>query len=63
MWIMLSMGSCGFVRYRAGQLGENGEYWMERSYSGPHDIRSSDSGSPRLCRLRTMLVVPPVTSI
>jgi hypothetical protein len=29
-----------------GQLGESGEYWMGRSESGPHDIRSSKGGSP-----------------
>jgi hypothetical protein len=48
---------------RVGQLGESGEYRMGRSESGPHEIRSSDGGSPCLCRLRTALVVPPVTSI
>jgi hypothetical protein len=35
---------------------------MGRSESGPHDIRSSEGGSPRLCRLRTMSVVPPAIS-
>jgi hypothetical protein len=42
----------------AGQLGESGEYQMGRSESGPHDIRSSEGGSPRLCRLRTASVGP-----
>jgi hypothetical protein len=63
MWIMLSMGSCWFVRDWVGQLGESGEYWMGRSESELHDIRSSDGGSPRLCRLRTVSVVPRVMSI
>jgi hypothetical protein len=36
---------------------------MERSESGPHDIRSSEGGSSRLCRLRTTSVGPPATSI
>jgi hypothetical protein len=51
------------MRDRAGQLGESGEYGMGRSESGPHDIQSSDGGSHRLCRLRTMSVGPPTTSI
>jgi hypothetical protein len=31
---------------------------MERSESGPHDIWSSKGGSPYLCQLRTVSVVP-----
>jgi hypothetical protein len=61
MWIMLAMGSCCLLRDRTRQLGESGEYWMGRSESGPHDIQSSEGGSPRQCRLRTALVVPPTT--
>jgi hypothetical protein len=62
MCIMLEMGSCCLRRDRAGQLGEGGEYWMGRSESGSHDIQSSEDGSARLCRLRTMSVLPPATS-
>jgi hypothetical protein len=51
------------MRDRAGQLGESGEYRMGSSESGLHDIQSSEGGSPRLCRLRTMSVGPPATSI
>jgi hypothetical protein len=40
MCIMLSRGSCWFVRDRAGQLGESVEYWTRRSESGPRDIQS-----------------------
>jgi hypothetical protein len=36
---------------------------MGRSESGPHDIRSSEGGSPRHCQLRTASVVHPVRSI
>jgi hypothetical protein len=53
----------GSIRDQAGQLGESREYQMGMSESGPHDIRSSDGGSPHLCRLRTTSVVPPATSI
>jgi hypothetical protein len=45
-----------------GQLVESGEYWMGRSESGLHEIRSSDGGSPHLCRLWTTSVVPSVMS-
>jgi hypothetical protein len=43
----------GIIRDWAGQLGENGEYWMGRKGSG--QIRNSElkGGSPYLCRLRT----------
>jgi hypothetical protein len=62
MWIMLATRSCCLLCDWAGQIGESGEYWMGRSESGPHDIRSSEGGSPRLCQLRTMLAVLPATS-
>jgi hypothetical protein len=32
---------------------------MGRSESGSHDIQISEGGSPRLCQLRTVSVVPP----
>jgi hypothetical protein len=51
------------MRDRVGQLGESGEYQMGRSESELGDIRSSEGGSPRLGRLRTASVGPPVTSI
>jgi hypothetical protein len=38
---------------RAGQLGESGEYRMGSLRVICFYIRSSESGSPRLCRLRT----------
>jgi hypothetical protein len=41
-----------------GATRESGEYWMEMSESWPHDIQSSEGGSPCLCRLKTALVVP-----
>jgi hypothetical protein len=53
----------GFMRDWAGQLGESGEYRMGRSESGPHDIRSSEGGSLHLCRLKSVSVGPPATSI
>jgi hypothetical protein len=43
------------------QLGESEEYRMEMSESGPHDIQSSEGGSPSLCRLRTALVGSPTS--
>jgi hypothetical protein len=46
-----------------GQLRESGEYRMGRSKSGPHDIQSSEGGSPCPCRLRTTSVGAPVASI
>jgi hypothetical protein len=61
MWIMLATGPCCLVRDQEGQLGESREYWLGRSESGPHDIRSSDGGSPRLCLLWNTSVVPPTT--
>jgi hypothetical protein len=36
-----------------GQLGESGEYRMGRLRVVYFHIRSSEGGSPRLCRLRT----------
>jgi hypothetical protein len=51
------------MRDWAGQLGESGEYRMGRSESGPHDIRSSEGGSLHLCRLKSVSVGPPATSI
>jgi hypothetical protein len=36
-----------------GQIGESGEYQMERLRVVCFHIRSSEGGSPRLCRLRT----------
>jgi hypothetical protein len=53
----------GFMRDRAGQLGESGEYQMGRLRVTCFYIRSSNGGSPRLCRLRTALVGPPTISI
>jgi hypothetical protein len=47
MWIMLATGSYWlYVRLRRATRG-SGEYWMGRSESGLHDIRSSDDGSSR----------------
>jgi hypothetical protein len=51
------------MRDQAGQLGKSGEYRMGRSESAPHDIQSSEGGSPRLCRLRAASVGPLATSI
>jgi hypothetical protein len=59
MWIMLVLGSCCLLRDRAGKLGESGEYWMGWSESGPHDIWSSEGGSPHLCPLQQALSCVP----
>jgi hypothetical protein len=40
---------------RVRQLGECGEYWMERLGRG---LLSSEGGSPRLCQLRTNRLAP-----
>jgi hypothetical protein len=42
----------GIIRDRAGQLGENGEYWMGRRGSGLIWYSKLQGGSPRLCRLK-----------
>jgi hypothetical protein len=46
-----------------GQLGESGEYQMGRSESDLFLYSLLQSGSPHLCRLRTMSVGPPAISI
>jgi hypothetical protein len=51
------------MRDRTGQLGESGEYRMRRMRVVCFHIRSSEGGSPRLCRLRTASIGPPATSI
>jgi hypothetical protein len=43
----------GIIGDRAGQLGENGEYWMERNGSGLIWNLQLQGGSPHLCQLRT----------
>jgi hypothetical protein len=43
----------GIIGDRAGQSGENGEYWMGRKGSGLIWNSELQGGSPRLCRLRT----------
>jgi hypothetical protein len=48
----------GFMRGRAGQLGESGEYWMGMLRVVCFHIRSFKGGSPRLCRVRTTSVGP-----
>jgi hypothetical protein len=42
----------GIIGDRAGQLGENGEYWMGRLRMGWIVYSELQDGSPRLCRLR-----------
>jgi hypothetical protein len=34
MWLKWIYGNVGIIGHRAGQLGESGEYWMERKGSG-----------------------------
>jgi hypothetical protein len=47
---------CSFVWDWAGQLGESGEYQMERLRVVGFYIRSFEGGSPCLCQLRTTSV-------
>jgi hypothetical protein len=61
---------CGFARWLngwhnwwpAGQLGENGEYWMGRKESGLIWYSELQGGSPCLCWLRHASVDPYWTS-
>jgi hypothetical protein len=46
----------GIIRDRAGQLGENGEYWMGRKGGGLILYSELQGGSPRLCHLRPALI-------
>jgi hypothetical protein len=49
----LARGSnVGIIGDRAGQLQENGEYWMGRKGSGLIWNSKLQGGTPRLCRLR-----------
>jgi hypothetical protein len=48
----------GIIGDRAGQLGENGEYWMGRKESGLIWNSELQCGSPHLCRLRTNRLAP-----
>jgi hypothetical protein len=48
----------GIIGEWAGQFGENGEYWMGRKGSGLTWNSELQSGSPRLCRLRTDRLAP-----
>jgi hypothetical protein len=48
---------------RAGQLGENGEYWMGRKESGLIWNLGLQGGSPRLCRLRPVSARSEWTSV
>jgi hypothetical protein len=41
-----------------GQLGESGEYRMGKVRVVCFHVRSSEGGSPRLCRLRTEHLAP-----
>jgi hypothetical protein len=43
---------------QGGQLGESGEYRMGRRRVECFHVRSSEGGSPHLCRLRTASVGP-----
>jgi hypothetical protein len=53
----------GIIGDRAGQLGENKEYWMGRNESGLIWYLELQGGSPHLCRLRPASVEPCWTSI
>jgi hypothetical protein len=53
----------GSIRDRVGQLGESGEYQMERVRVVWIINSELQGGSPRLCRITTASVVPPATSI
>jgi hypothetical protein len=52
----------GIIGDRAGQLGENGEYWMGRLRMGWIVYSELQDGSPRLCRLRPASVGSKWTS-
>jgi hypothetical protein len=55
----VSVGSLvSSIRDQVGQLGESGEYQMERVRVICFHVQSSEGGSPHLCQLRTALVVP-----
>jgi hypothetical protein len=46
----------GIIGDRSEQLGESGEYWMERNESGLIWYSELQGGSPCLCQLRPALV-------
>jgi hypothetical protein len=48
----------GFMRDQTGQLGESGEYWMERVRVVCFHVCNSEGGRLRLCLLRTVSVGP-----
>jgi hypothetical protein len=48
----------GIIRDRAGQLGENREYWMWRKGNGLIWNSELQCGSPHLCRLMTDRLAP-----
>jgi hypothetical protein len=52
MWLKWIYENVGIIGDRAGQLGENEEYWMGRKGSGLICYSELQGGSPRLCRLR-----------
>jgi hypothetical protein len=56
--LRISHSDCGTNWDQAGQLEESGKYWMGRMRVYYFQIRSSESGSPCLCRLRPMSVGP-----
>jgi hypothetical protein len=63
MWVSKMIILVGIIGDWAGQLGENGEYWMGR-LSVVWIINSELQGdSPHLCQLRPALVGSERTSI
>jgi hypothetical protein len=62
MWLKWIYGNIGTIGDRAGQLGENGEYWMGKKGSGLIWYSELQGGSHCLCRLRPASVGSEWTS-
>jgi hypothetical protein len=58
MWFSKKIWMVGIIGDRAGQLGEIGEYWMERKVGGLIWNSELQGGSLHLCRLRTDRLTP-----
>jgi hypothetical protein len=58
LWGLCYRVDCGTIWDQVGQLGESGEYRKGRIRVDYFHVRSSEGGSPYLCRLRTASVVP-----
>jgi hypothetical protein len=58
MWIMLATGSCCLYARLGGVTRGKWRIPDGKVENDLYDIRSSEGGSPRLCRLRTASVGP-----